>query len=129
MNKKIIVIGLVIVLAVAAFFVYDQFLGADAQKGEKEVTVQVIAASQNIDKTFVFNTDTENVYDLLMENQDALKVEFIEGGFVSGLLGYTALETNKEYFSFIINGEFALTGAKDTLVKDGDVYKFELATW
>lgn len=129
MNKKIIVIGLVVLLAVAGLFTYNQFFGADAQKGEKEVTIQIVAASQNIDETFVFNTDAENVYDLLMENQEELKVEFIEGGFVSGLLGYTAVETNKEYFSFIINGEFALTGAQDTLVKDGDVYKFELATW
>lgn len=129
MNKKIIVIGLVIVLAVAGLFTYNQFFSAEAQKGAKEVTVHVIAASQNIDETFVFDTDTENVYDLLAENEETLKVEFIEGGFVSGLLGYTALEANKEYFSFIINGEFALTGAKDTLVNDGDVYTFELATW
>lgn len=129
MNKKVIVIGLVLLLGVVAFFGYNQFFGPSAQEGAKEVTIEIIAESQEISETFTFNTDAEFLYDLLVEKQEELKAEFGEGGFVTGLMGYTANVDNKEFFSLIINGEFAVTGAKETPVEDGAVYKFELTTW
>lgn len=129
MNKKAIIIGLVLLLGVVAFFGYDQFLAPKAQEGAKEVTIEIIAESQSINETFTFNTDTEFLYDLLVEKQEELQVEFGDGGFVTGLMGYTANVENKEFFSLIINGEFAMTGAKETPVEDGTVFKFELTTW
>ncbi|HAS73071.1 MAG TPA: hypothetical protein DCS67_02885 [Clostridiales bacterium UBA8960] len=129
MNKKAIIIGLVLLLGVAAFFGYNQFLGPNAQEGAKEVTIEIIAESQSISESFTFNTDTAFLYDLLVEKQETLKVEFGDGGFVTGLMGYTANAENKEFFSLLINGEFAMTGAKETPVEDGTVYKFELTTW
>lgn len=129
MNKKVIVIGLVLLLGVAAFFGYNQFFGPKAQEGAKEVTIEIIAESQEISETFTFKTDAAFLYDLLLEKQEEMQVEFGDGGFVTGLMGYTANADNKEFFSLLINGEFAMTGAKETPVEDGTVYKFELTTW
>ncbi len=129
MNKKVIVIGLVLLLGVVAFFGYNQFFGPNAQEGAKEVTIEIIAESQEISETFTFNTDAEFLYDLLVEKQEELQAEFGDGGFVTGLMGYTANVDNKEFYSLLINGEFAMTGAKETPVEDGTVYKFELTTW
>ncbi|MCA0386851.1 MAG: DUF4430 domain-containing protein [Firmicutes bacterium] len=129
MNKKVLVVGLVVLLGIAAFFGYNQFFGPKAQEGAKTVTIEVVAESQSINQTFTYNTDAEFLYDLLVEQEEELQVTFIEGGFVNGLLGYTPVEANKEYFSLLINGEYAMTGAKETPVVDGDVYRFELTNW
>lgn len=128
MNKKIIVIGLVVLLAAAALFGYSKFFGPDTQKGAKEVTVEIVVEGQSIDKSYTFNTDTELLLDLLTEVKDEIKFESLDSSFgpmVVGLEGYTA-DAASEYFHIIINGEDAMVGVKDIPVVDGDVFRFEI---
>ena len=129
MNKKVLIVGLVLILGVAAFFGYDAFFGQKAQEGSKTVTVEIVAESQGINETYEYKTDAAFLYDLLVEHQEALEIEFAEGGFVTSMMGYTADEAKKEFYSILINGEYAMTGAKETPVEDGTVFRFELSTW
>lgn len=131
MNKKIIVIGLVVLLAVAALFGYSEFFGPDTQKGAKEVTVEIVVEGQNINTSYTFNTDTELLLDLLTEVKDEIKFELLDSSFgpmVVGLEGYTANPAS-EYYHIIINGVDAMVGVKDIPVADGDVYRFEIRTF
>jgi len=128
MNKKIIVIGLVVLLATAALFGYSKFFGPDTQKGAKEVTVEIVVESQSIDKSYTFNSDTELLLDLLTEVKDDIKFESLDSSFgpmVVGLEGYTA-DSASEYYHIIVNGVDAMVGVKDIPVVDGDVYRFEI---
>ncbi len=131
MNKKIIVIGLVVLLAVAALFGYNTFFGPDTQKGAKEVTVEIVVEGQSINKSYTFNTDTELLLDLLNEVKDEIKFESLDsayGPMVVGLEGYAANPTS-EYYHIIINGEDAMVGIKEIPVIDGSVYHFEIRSF
>ncbi|OJV63968.1 MAG: hypothetical protein BGO41_06860 [Clostridiales bacterium 38-18] len=128
MNKKVVLIGLVVLLAVAALFGYNQFFGPDAKAGEKSVTVEIYVESQGIDKTYNFDTDAVFLYDLLNEVKDQVKFESEDSSFgpmVVGFEGYKA-DSTSEYYHILINGEDAMVGVKDVPVTDGDVYRFEL---
>ncbi len=79
MNKKIIIIGLVLLLAIAGLYGYNRFFGPDVEKGSKEITVEIVIEKEGIDaikETFTFKTDTETVYDLLVEKSDKLSPKF-----------------------------------------------------
>ncbi len=131
MNKKMIVIGLVVLLAVAALFGYNKFFGPETQEGAKEVTVEIVIEGQSIDKSYTLNTDTELLFDLLNEVKDKIKFESLDssyGPMVVGLEGYTA-DAASEYYHIIINGADAMVGIKDIPVVDGDVYRFEVRSF
>ncbi len=128
MNKKMIVIGLVVLLAVAALFGYNKLFGPDTQKGAKEVTLEIVVAGKSIDTSYTVNTDTELLFDLLNEVKDKIKFESLDSSFgpmVVGLEGYTANPAS-EYYHIIVNGVDAMVGVKDIPVVDGDVYHFEI---
>lgn len=128
MNKKILAIGLVVLLAVVALFGYNQLFGAKANEGSKQVTIEIYAESQNIDAKYTVKTDAAFLYDLLGEVKDKVKFESEDSSFgpmVVGLEGYKA-DATKEYFHILINGVDAMVGVKDIPVADGDVYRFEL---
>lgn len=128
MNKKILAIGLVVLIAVVALFGYNQLFGAKANEGSKEVTIEIYAESQNIDTKYTVKTDAAFLMDLLTEVKDKIKFESEDSSFgpmVVGLEGYKA-DATKEYFHILINGVDAMVGVKDIPVADGDVYRFEL---
>lgn len=128
MNKKILVIGLVVLIAVVALFGYNQFFGPKANEGAKTVTVEIYVESQSVDTKYTFKTDAAFLLDLLNEVKDQVKFESEDSSFgpmVVGFEGYKA-DATKEYFHVLINGEDAMVGVKDVPVADGDVYRFEL---
>ena len=131
MNKKVVVILLVVLVAVAGFFAYNTFFGPETQVGEKEVTLKIVVESEGIDKTYTINTDQELLYDLMLEVEDKIQAEFDMqdfGPMLVGLEGYQA-DMTKEYFHIKINGEDAMVGVKDTPVIDGDTYEFIVTTF
>lgn len=131
MNKKIIVILLVALIAVAGFFAYNTFFGPEIQEGEKEVAFKIVVSSEGIDKTYTLKTDQEILYDLMLEVKDIIKAEFDMQSFgpmLVGLEGYKA-DMTKEYFHIKINGVDAMVGVKDTPVIDGDTYEFIVTTF
>lgn len=131
MNKKILAIGLVVILAVVALFGYNQFFGPKANEGSKEVTVEIYVESQNIDTKYTVKTDADFLLDLLNEIKDQVKFESEDSSFgpmVTGFEGYKA-DATSEYFHVLINGEDAMVGVKDVPVADGDTYRFELRSF
>lgn len=134
MNKKIIVIGLVLLVAIAGLYGYNRFFGPDVEKGSKEITVEIVIEKEGIEtinKTFTFKTDTETVYDLLVEKSDKLDPKFLDSDFgkmLTGLMGYE-VDGNSEYLRFDIGEAMSMTGVSDTPVKDGETYRFVLESF
>lgn len=132
MKKQIISLIAVIAVGALLFVGYKFLFAPETTQGEKQVTLQIIAADQNIDKTFELDTDTELMFDLLIEYTDDLGLVYEEydfGPMITGLMGYTADAGKQEYYHLIVNGADAMTGPKEIPVTDGDAYIFELRTW
>ena len=90
-------------------------------KGAKTVTVKVIADGQEL--TFTLHTDKENLEDALLEHNliDGDEGQF--GLYIKKVNGIVAdYDTDKTYWAITKNGEDT-SGAKSTLVADGDHYE------
>lgn len=132
MNKKILVGLLAVIVAIGAYFAYGVFFGPETQEGTKTVTIEIVVDSEEINKTYTFKTDTEFLYDLLLENEQEIKLEILDSSFgpmLTGLEGYSANESKQEFYHISINGEAAMVGIKDIPVLEGDVYRFEIMNW
>jgi len=127
MNKKITAVLVVLLLAVGGFLVYRS-LTPQGEEGSKEVTINIIVESENIDYSETFRSDELFLEGLLIEHNDELQVVTEEtqyGPMLMGLKGYTA-DMSKEFFSIKINGEDAMVGIKEIPVNDKDEYTFEV---
>lgn len=132
MNRKLLVGIVALVIAVAGIWGYSELFAPETQEGDKSVTIEVKAATQEIDTAYAIETDEEFLYDLLMAHEETLGVVILESSFgpmLIGLEGYTADESKNEFYHILINGEPAMVGIKDIPVLDGDVYTFELTNW
>ncbi len=103
----------------------------EEQQGAKCVTFEIVYADEEVNETMEVCTDAEFLYDVLMENQEELKVETAGeesefGAYLEGLYGYnfTTLEMSY-YWSIYINDEYGMLGITTQPVADGDTYKFE----
>lgn len=127
MNKKLIAVLVIILLAVGGFGL-SKLLFPKGEEGSKEVTIEIIVESEGINYSETFKTDTLYVEELLKENTDELKVVTEDtqyGPMLVGLLDYKA-DATKEFYSIQINGEDAMVGIKEIPVNNGDVYTFEI---
>ncbi|MDD4797131.1 MAG: DUF4430 domain-containing protein [Eubacteriales bacterium] len=125
-KKLIVALALVLALALAGC------AQNAAPQGAKAVTVKVVAASQNIDETYTYQTDAEKLIDLVNEHADELKVETQDseyGPFVTSVAGYAADASNNEFWSILVNGEMGLDGISTQSVSNNDVFTLELSTY
>lgn len=132
MNRKIMVIIAVVAASLVLFVGYQAFLSPESVEGDKQVTVHVLVAEEDIDESFEFNTDHDFLLDLLEEKQDELGAEFLTSDFgtmIVAMMNYKADDSKQEFFHIAVNGEDALTGAGEIPLNDGDVYKFELQNY
>lgn len=132
MNKKVMWIIIVALVALVSLFMYNQYVAPQATEGDKSVTVEVVIEPEGIEKIYDLNTDAEYIYDLLIEIQDRIQPEFEESSFgiyLTGLEGYTADEAKNEFYAIKVNGVDAVVGVKELPVVDGEIYRFELSTW
>lgn len=126
MNKKLVAVLVILLLAVGGFGL-SKLLFPKGEEGSKEVTVNVIVESENIDYSKKFKTDALYVEELLKENEELKLVteDTQYGPMLMGLLDYK-VDATKEFFSIQINGEDAMVGIKEIPIIDGDVYTFEV---
>jgi hypothetical protein len=132
MNKKVMWIIIVVLVALVTLFMFKQYVAPQATEGEKAVTIEVVVESEGIEKIYELNTDAEYLYDLLLEIEEAIQPEFEDSSFgiyLTGLEGYIADVSKNEFFAIKVNGVDALYGVKELPVIDGEVYRFELSTW
>ena len=114
MKKKILSLALVVVFVIA-------FMAGCAGKGAS-ITVEVTHADQTV-KTFEYTTEAEHLGEVLL---DEGLVEGYEGEYglvIEVVDGEQAIyEEDGAYWSLLINGEYAQTGADSTDVEDGSTY-------
>lgn len=124
-NKKLI-------LAVIAFVaVIGLLLGVwaanrpETTEGTKTYTVTVVH-SDGSTKEFSYTTDEEYLADALVAEGLIAGDEGPYGLTVITVDGEDAVwDTDNAYWSLIINGEYATTGASETPVNDGDAFGLE----
>lgn len=132
MKKKLIVIISALVLGVLLFAGYKTFLAPKGVEGAKKITIEVVNKDQNVDKSFSYNTDHQFLFALLEEHQNELGLTFKKydfGTMVTGMMGYEAQDSKKEYFHVLVNGVDAVAGPQEIPLMDGDIIRFELRTY
>lgn len=132
MNKKLLSIIAVLGLVAILTFGYNQAFAPESVEGQKEVSIEVIAEDQGIDRTFSFNTDHEFLYDLLLEKEEELGAIFETydfGTMVIGMMDYQANPSENEYFHVTINSDDATTGPEGIPLQDQDTYRFKLTNY
>lgn len=122
-NKRRWWIALVALIVVAAILAGLYFLfRADPPEGDKTVTVKVVHADQS-EKEFTYETDDEYLGELLTE-EGLVEGETSEYGmYITKVDGEQAVfETDNAYWALYENGEYASTGADQTVLDDGDEF-------
>ncbi|MFW6030054.1 MAG: DUF4430 domain-containing protein [Halanaerobiales bacterium] len=132
MNKKVLSIIIVLLLAVTLFYGYNKFLAPEGVEGEKEIGLEISIEKQDINEGFIYNTDYEFLYGLLKEKEDELGISFEEteyGAMLIEVMDYKAQSDNQEFFHIEVNGESAQYGVEEIALNDGDQIKLELTKW
>ncbi len=122
-NKRRWWIALVALIVVAAILAGLYFLfRADPPEGDKTVTVKVVHADQS-EKEFTYETDDEYLGELLTE-EGLVEGEVSEYGmYITKVDGEQAVfETDNAYWALYENGEYASTGADQTVLDNGDEF-------
>ena len=124
-NKKgIIALALVLVLAVAALFVW-QAAKPETQQGSKEIIVNVDHLNGD-DASYTIYTDAEYLRAALEQENLIEGTESQYGLYVTSVDGEAADENKQEWWGYSVNGTFAELGVDSQPVADGDVYDFVL---
>ena len=92
--------------------------------GAKTVVVEVKAEDQQV--TFTIKTDKDTVGAALLEHSLIAGEEGAYGLYVKQVNGITAdYDVDQTYWSFYINGEYAMTGVDTTEITEGATYRLE----
>lgn len=102
----------------SAVYTEDVTLG----EGKKSVNIEIQALDKSINVTI--KTDAKNLEDALTE-VDLVQGEQSEYGlFIKTVNGITAdYDTDGAYWSINQNGEYMMSGANETKIKDGDSFE------
>jgi len=123
MKKKglIIVMVILIIALIAGYFVIQS--KNKAQQGAKTVTIIVV--QEDGKKTeHVCHTDAENLEDLFAETDFVKGEQGPYGLYITEVDGvFAKYETTGTYWGMNKDGEALMTGAKDTLIADGETYE------
>ena len=92
--------------------------------GAKIVAVEVAAGEDSV--IFTIKTDKDTVGAALLENGLIAGEEGAYGLYVKVVNGITAdYDIDGSYWSFYINGEYAMSGVDTTTIEEGVTYKLE----
>ena len=137
MKKNLSVIAICLFSAVALSLfagcggktVTDIWQGADYSEdtclgdGQKEFFLEVSAGEHSV--TLTVRTDKDTVGDALLGYGLIDGEEGAYGLYVKSVNGIVAdYDSDKSYWAFYINGEFAATGVDSTEITEGAVYQF-----
>ena len=123
-KKGLIALVVVLVLAVAALVIWQVNKPA-AQKGGKEITVNIDHLNGD-DTSYTISTDEEYLRGALEQENLIEGTESEYGLYVQTVDGETADESKHEWWGYSVNAEFAELGVDSQPVADGDVYDFVL---
>ena len=104
----------------------DAYFFADTTFGEGANTATVEVSAEGKVITFTVKTDKTIVGDALVEHNLISGEEGAYGLYIKYVNGmYADYDTDKSYWSFYINGDYAMTGVDSTEIKEGEIYKLE----
>ena len=122
-NKKLIIAVAAVVAVIALMLGIYFATRPEAQEGAKTITV-VVVHKDGTEKTFTCHTDAENLAEVLLAEELVTGSEGQYGLTIESVDGETADWTvDGAYWSLYIGEKYATTGASDTLITDGGVYK------
>lgn len=102
---------------------------AKAEFGEPTAskTIVVTIKYDEVVAEYTIHTDAENLQDALTGVEGLVAGNDSEYGlFITKVLGRTADDAKQEWWCITKGGETLFTGAKDTVIADGDVYELTL---
>lgn len=103
-----------------AVYTEDTSLG----NGETTLTVSVKAEDKTVN--FTIKTDKKTVGDALMEHNLVEGEESAYGLYIKSVNGIVAdYDTDKSYWAFYVNGEYAQSGVDTTEISEGVKYSLE----
>ena len=128
-NKKILYIIvssiIIVALSVGLILIYRNYLDRQTEKGEKNITVQVVAERLGYEKTYVIKTKSKYLKKPL---QDNIKIEVTHypgyGDFVDVV--DEIIPAENEFWYITINGKDGSLGIDVQPIKDGDKIIFVL---
>ena len=121
-NKKMLLIVLALVVAVAALLTVYFVTRPETSQGAKTYTVTVIHGNGD-EKTFTYHTD-EKFLGAALEAEGLISSEGADPGMFHTVDGEKAdWNIYQSYWAFYLGEDYAMTGIYDTPVTDGGQYK------
>lgn len=126
-NKKILSLILSTMLIVAMAFSMTACGGKDIPKSEGEKTFSfVVVDPEGKETAFEIHTEKSTVGEALLEEGLIEGEDGDYGLYVKAVNGVTLdYEKDGMYWSFYINGEYAMTGVDVTPITEGETYMFK----
>jgi hypothetical protein len=123
MNRKKIVIAIfALALVIGILSGIYTATRPEAQVGSKTITITVVH-KDGTEKNYEFKTDAETLDVVLLDNNLVTGYEGPYGLTIESVDGETAdWNVDQSYWCLYINGEYAVTGASDTKIFDGDSF-------
>ena len=128
MNKKVILAVVALVLVVGLFAGVYFATRPEAQAGEKTITVTVVH-SDGTEKVYTYRTEAEFLGEVLAAEGLIVGAENDPGRYNTIDGEYADYAADGAYWALYIGEEYAMTGADQTPVNDGDSFKWVYTVW
>lgn len=129
-KKNILLVGFLIIFFGTAFIQYKNSL-----PGRKTISVQTIGIKQiividgKISQTALEVKRGTTALQILSSTHTVVQKGDKENTFVTAIDGKMAIETNKEFWSFYVNGKQAQVGAGSYFAKNNDTIEWKIETY
>ena len=121
-NKKIILAAVVIVAVIALFLGVWFATRPDTTEGAKTITVEVVHSDET-SKTFTYHTDAEYLGEVLLDEGLIQGEQGDYGLYILEVDGEQAIyEEDGAYWALFQGDEYAMLGADQTVINDGDQF-------
>lgn len=135
-NKKVIgyiAVAIVLIAALCALIFFpknsaDNSVSAETVKFTLTVSVEGVGEIYNEELTAIKGVTLDNImFENITENGGVVAENSQYGAYVTSICGYEQDYSKELYWSFYINGEYAMEGISSYSPQNGDVILFELA--
>ncbi len=129
-NAKKIIVGimgfLVLALLIVGMLWLKDYTKKDTVEGEKSITVQVKAPSQDFTFEETYKT-TEEYLGNFLESENLIGFETSQyGRYIKSAKGIEANDAEQSWWCIWVNGESSVTGVDEIVLEDGSTYTLEL---
>lgn len=121
-NKKLAAACIAVVALAAIFVGVYIFARPDTRQGDKTIVVEVVHSDES-SKEFTYSTDFEYLGEVLEAEGLVVFAEGPYGMFIENVDGERAIyEEDGAYWALYQGEEYALRGADQTVIEDGDQF-------